>query len=71
MISVTVILLTIIRSLKLYFYLQSYNLGLTDLTAALMWVSTNIEHFGGDPSLVTLLGWGKGADLVTSLTATR
>lgn len=74
---------------------QSYNLGLTDLTArfvlqkynsslckdklinnfmcifSLMWIGKNIEHFGGDPSLVTLLGWGAGADLVTALTATR
>lgn len=51
--------------------MQSYNLGLTDLTASLMWIGKNIEHFGGDPSLVTLLGWGAGADMVTSLTATR
>lgn len=36
-----------------------------------MWIGKNIEHFGGDPSLVTLLGWGAGADMVTSLTATR
>ncbi len=51
--------------------LQSYNLGLTDLFAALIWVSSNIEHFGGDPSLVTLLGWGAGADLVNSLTTSK
>ena len=53
------------------FFLQSYNLGLSDLFAALIWVSSNIEHFGGDPSLVTLLGWGAGADLVNALTVTR
>ena len=50
---------------------KSYNLGLTDLTAALIWVQQNIEHFSGDPSIVTLLGWAAGGDLVTALTATR
>lgn len=50
---------------------KSYNLGLTDLFASLIWVSSNIEQFGGDPSLVTLLGWGAGADLVNSLTTSK
>lgn len=50
---------------------KSYNLGLTDLFASLIWISSNIEHFGGDPSLVTLLGWGAGADLVNSLTTSK
>jgi len=47
---------------------RSYNLGLTDLVAALVWVQRNIEHLGGDPSVVTLFGWAAGASLVTSLT---
>jgi len=50
---------------------KSYNLGLTDITAALIWVQNNIDHFSGDSSVVTLLGWAAGADLVTALTATR
>ncbi|KAF2350113.1 Carboxylesterase type B [Trinorchestia longiramus] len=36
----------------------------SDLTAALQWVARNIEHFGGDPSSVTLLGHRAGAGLV-------
>ena len=47
---------------------KSYNLGLTDLMAALVWVQLNAEHFGGDPKVVTLLGWGAGSSLVTAVT---
>jgi carboxylesterase type B len=47
---------------------KSYNLGLTDLMAALVWVQLNAEHFGGDPRVVTLLGWGAGSSLVTAVT---
>uniref|UniRef100_T1IZ18 Carboxylesterase type B domain-containing protein n=1 Tax=Strigamia maritima TaxID=126957 RepID=T1IZ18_STRMM len=43
------------------------NYGLVDLITALHWVEENIEHFGGDPQNVTILGQGHGAALVSLL----
>lgn len=47
----------------------SGNSGLSDLVAALKMLSNTLPAFGGDPSLVTLLGWGSGAALVSLLMA--
>ena len=49
---------------------SSGNYGLGDIIAALEWIKLNIQHFGGHPAQVTLLGRGSGATLVTTLTAT-
>ena len=43
------------------------NLGLLDLREALRWVQRNIAAFGGNPSLVTLLGHSSGADAIAHL----
>ena len=48
---------------------SSGNYALGDLVTALQWIQLNIRHFGGDPSRVTVLGWGEGANLATVLTA--
>lgn len=45
----------------------SGNYALSDLIAALKWISMNIVHFGGDPNSVTLFGHKAGATLVTAL----
>lgn len=50
---------------------RSGNYGLSDILEALKWVQLNIEHFGGDPSSVTLFGYRAGATLVTSLATIR
>ncbi|KAF4523625.1 hypothetical protein B566_EDAN010134 [Ephemera danica] len=48
---------------------RSGNYALSDLLAALDWVRINIEHFGGDPKSVTIVGHRGGASLVAALTA--
>nr|CAH0099786.1 unnamed protein product [Daphnia galeata] len=40
------------------------NFGLMDQVAALHWIQENIQEFGGDPSRVTLIGFGAGAACV-------
>lgn len=46
---------------------SSGNYALSDILEALTWVQLNIEHFGGDPKSVTLVGHKAGATLVTAL----
>ncbi|KAG0719207.1 Neurotactin [Chionoecetes opilio] len=43
------------------------NQGASDLLAALAWTRHNVEHFGGDPQRVTLLGHRAGAALAWPL----
>lgn len=43
------------------------NQGASDLLAALVWTRHNVEHFGGDPAQVTLLGHRAGAALAWPL----
>lgn len=50
-------------------YLHSGNVGMLDIVAALQWVRDNIEHFGGDPSNVTIMGQSGGGSKVCLLTA--
>ncbi|KAA3681251.1 neuroligin [Paragonimus westermani] len=40
------------------------NFGLFDLQAAILWIRTNIDRFGGDPDHISLMGYGHGAALV-------
>ncbi|GAB1861553.1 Neurotactin [Camponotus japonicus] len=49
----------------------SGNYGLSDIIAALQWVQSNIEHFGGNKSSVTLWGHRAGGTLVTTLIGYR
>ena len=43
------------------------NFGLLDQIAALHWLKENVGAFGGNPNLVTLIGHGTGASLVSFL----
>lgn len=43
------------------------NNGLSDVLLALKWVQQHIQHFGGDPSRVTLMGQSAGGSMVSVL----
>ena len=45
------------------------NFGLLDMVAALEWVQTNIEAFGGDPANVTIFGVSAGGQAINLLMA--
>jgi para-nitrobenzyl esterase len=46
------------------------NLGIQDLISVLEWVAENIQHFGGDPAIVTLFGASGGAVATQAVVAT-
>ncbi|KAF7270908.1 hypothetical protein GWI33_016153 [Rhynchophorus ferrugineus] len=46
---------------------DSGNLGIKDVAAALRWVKVNIGAFGGDPTRVTLIGHDNGAAIANYL----
>ncbi len=48
-------------------YVDSVNVGMTDLVAALRWVRDNIANFGGDPNCVMIYGQSGGGSKVTTL----
>jgi para-nitrobenzyl esterase len=50
-------------------FAKSGAVGLLDVVAALQWVKTNIERFGGDPNLVTIFGQSGGGRKVATLMA--
>jgi para-nitrobenzyl esterase len=50
-------------------FAASGNVGNLDLVAALEWVRDNIQHFGGDPSNITIMGQSGGGAKVCALTA--
>lgn len=45
----------------------SGNYALLDIVACLKFIRANVANFGGDPNLVTILGYGAGATLVNIL----
>jgi para-nitrobenzyl esterase len=45
----------------------SGDVGMLDIVAALHWVRENIDHFGGDPNLVTIFGQSGGGRKVATL----
>jgi para-nitrobenzyl esterase len=50
-------------------YASSGNVGALDMVAALEWVHSNIEAFGGDPGNVTIMGQSGGGAKVCTLLA--
>lgn len=50
-------------------FLESGNVGVLDMVAALRWVHNNIENFGGDPDNVTIMGQSGGGAKVCTLIA--
>ena len=48
-------------------YIDSVNVGMTDLVASLRWVHENISNFGGDPDAVMIYGQSGGGSKVTCL----
>ncbi len=51
-------------------FAHSGNLGQMDIVAALEWVQTNIEQFGGDPDNVTVFGQSGGGRKILNLMGT-
>src|SRR6201987_1102099 len=51
-------------------FAASGNAGTLDMLAALQWVQTNAERFGGDPGNVTIFGQSGGGAKVSTLLAT-
>jgi carboxylesterase type B len=43
------------------------NYGLMDQMAALHWIQQNIDKFGGNPAMITLVGHGTGAACIDFL----
>jgi len=50
-------------------FAMSGAVGMLDIVAALQWVKTNIERFGGDPNVVTIFGQSGGGRKVATLMA--
>ncbi len=48
-------------------FAQSANVGMLDIVKALEWIHANIEHFGGNPADVTILGESGGGGKVGTL----
>lgn len=50
-------------------FAKSGAVGMLDIVAALQWVKTNVERFGGDPNMVTIFGQSGGGRKVATLMA--
>lgn len=48
-------------------YTKSANVGMLDIVHALEWIQNNIEHFGGNPADVTIVGESGGGGKVGTL----